>query len=1088
MKKGLKSVWRLFRHSALPSLNIHTKKLRVNLTCVSALAVSLFSMHTFAQTNLALNKPVTASSTESATHSARNAVDGSMSTRWSSSYSDGNWIMVDLQARSNITEIRLNWEAAFGRSYRVELSDDNLTWRQVFSTTTGDGGLDVITIGQPARYARLALVSRATQWGFSLWEFAVMGSPLASTTLPAGIKATDIGAVGIPGSTTFTQSKYTLKGAGADIQGTSDAFHFVYGDLVGDGEVTARIESVTEADTWTKVGVMLRAGVAPGAVNTLMLVRPREGSDFQYRVAANGGTTSQWQDQPDRIESRDPPSPYLARYLKPSIWLKSVRVGNKVTSYSSDDGLCWSIRAQTFVPFETVTVNAGVALTSHNTSLLATASVSNLSIRQGVVANVNAQCPRAQVDGEIPAPSSTQWIVRPAVAGGSSWHLSTLNPGLRQRPASCIAEGAPNRRRWSDDEPDCPKSNSDAPWMTTGFAMDSNWRIDQPSPMGSADLGARTVVAGSDMWLRKEISLTSTDIQQLVFWGRWNNAVSIYLNGVLATNTYRSSMGHLYHYLGINDAARSALRVGTNTVAIRVSCRYVDENDKNRRVSCEQPFADVGIARHPTLSQLPVVDRVTQLGSVQAQLATIFADHTKEMGALGGTYGFRRGDLMAELHTLGWKNIAMNAPLASSPILRLASVDKRITEAVIAKLVNDGLLQLDSKVFGEVLTIQPQAGKPWGVGVRDITVNHLREHISGISHIGGEQGWKSEVAFRFGVTTEQINKDHLVQILASENTRFTPGLPPPTESRYENNAYFLLRYIAEKTVQRVMTKSLERYIAENMGVPDITLAYERLEKRHAREAGYAIVGKETRARWFELEEYLALSASAEGLTRFGLWYGPDFSRTGTTLTPKSGGQGGAMDGTRSHFGANLESREAEVAIWNSDMPGSNRYDDRRRIALDQLPEGSCDPRTQIGKPFRINSYWQSNLYLNMEPINQAPPALNSSVLGRSNRDDGGSWESAKWRFNPVTVGGQTFYTLQNKWMSDQFIHIRNGQLVSAPVAATDPAAHWVLRDSGSYFLIESRSEPGKVIHIENGIPAVGVLPEGFHSTRWYICN
>ena len=53
--------------------------------------------------NLALNKPVTVSSVENASYPGTNAVDGNPGTRWSSAFSDPQWIYVDLQATYNIT-------------------------------------------------------------------------------------------------------------------------------------------------------------------------------------------------------------------------------------------------------------------------------------------------------------------------------------------------------------------------------------------------------------------------------------------------------------------------------------------------------------------------------------------------------------------------------------------------------------------------------------------------------------------------------------------------------------------------------------------------------------------------------------------------------------------------------------------------------------------------------------------------------------------------------------------------------------------------------------------------------------------------
>jgi len=58
-------------------------------------------------TNVALNKPVTASSIEDAPRAAANAVDGNTTTRWGSQFSDPQWIYVDLGSTQSICRVEL---------------------------------------------------------------------------------------------------------------------------------------------------------------------------------------------------------------------------------------------------------------------------------------------------------------------------------------------------------------------------------------------------------------------------------------------------------------------------------------------------------------------------------------------------------------------------------------------------------------------------------------------------------------------------------------------------------------------------------------------------------------------------------------------------------------------------------------------------------------------------------------------------------------------------------------------------------------------------------------------------------------------
>ncbi|MBN1409411.1 MAG: discoidin domain-containing protein [Spirochaetales bacterium] len=128
---------------------------------------------TAASVNLALNKPVTASSVE-AGYSGANAVDANSGTRWGSAFSDPQYIYVDLGATYTVRRVVLNWETACGSSYQIQVSSNASSWTTVYSTANGDGGTDEISFpATSARYVRMYGTARATQWGYSLWEFEV---------------------------------------------------------------------------------------------------------------------------------------------------------------------------------------------------------------------------------------------------------------------------------------------------------------------------------------------------------------------------------------------------------------------------------------------------------------------------------------------------------------------------------------------------------------------------------------------------------------------------------------------------------------------------------------------------------------------------------------------------------------------------------------------------------------------------------------------------------------------------------------------------------------------------------------------------
>ncbi|MFJ3794740.1 beta-1,3-glucanase family protein [Streptomyces sp. NPDC090088] len=131
---------------------------------------------------LSQGRPATASSTENASFPASAAVDGDTGTRWSSAFADPQWLQVDLGSVQQLSSVTLAWEAAYAQAFQIQTSTDATTWTTVYSTTTATGGTQNLTVTGSGRYVRLHGTTRATPYGYSLWEFQVYGP--GSTTPP----------------------------------------------------------------------------------------------------------------------------------------------------------------------------------------------------------------------------------------------------------------------------------------------------------------------------------------------------------------------------------------------------------------------------------------------------------------------------------------------------------------------------------------------------------------------------------------------------------------------------------------------------------------------------------------------------------------------------------------------------------------------------------------------------------------------------------------------------------------------------------------------------------------------------------------
>lgn len=124
--------------------------------------------------NVALNKPVVVSGVEPTTDFIGTyANDGNGATRWASGYDHSAWLYVDLGEVTPVTKVEIDWEVAFGKKYKIQTSNDAVTWSDVYLEENSDGATDTILLDTSGRYIKFQGIERATQWGFSIWEFKV---------------------------------------------------------------------------------------------------------------------------------------------------------------------------------------------------------------------------------------------------------------------------------------------------------------------------------------------------------------------------------------------------------------------------------------------------------------------------------------------------------------------------------------------------------------------------------------------------------------------------------------------------------------------------------------------------------------------------------------------------------------------------------------------------------------------------------------------------------------------------------------------------------------------------------------------------
>lgn len=222
--------------------------------------------------------------------------------------------------------------------------------------------------GTIQRYVDLT-VSPSTVYNYTVRaiDAAAKASPDSSTVVVASDANSllapwahkDIGAIGVAG-TALSGVGITVKGSGADIGGTTDAFHFAYQTINGSGEIIAKLNSMTNTGAGAKAGVMIRESTNPDAPFAMMLVTPSSGASFIRRTTAGGSTTS---------------TSGGAAITAPQ-WVRLVRTGNTFYAFRSTDGVSWTVIGNATITM-TSSVMVGLAVTSQSMASLCDAAFQN---------------------------------------------------------------------------------------------------------------------------------------------------------------------------------------------------------------------------------------------------------------------------------------------------------------------------------------------------------------------------------------------------------------------------------------------------------------------------------------------------------------------------------------------------------------------------------------------------------------------------------------------------------------------------------------------------------------------------------------
>lgn len=200
----------------------------------------------------------------------------------------------------------------------------------------------------------------------------------------------------------------------------------------------------------------------------------------------------------------------------------------------------------------------------------------------------------------------------------------------------------------------------------------------------------------------------------------------------------------------------------------------------------------------------------------------------------GLNFAVMRRDSLLYAKGYGWADAENGEPMAPGTTLRLASVSKLLTAIAVMRLSEQGLLSLQSPVFGPFGVL-----KGYDDVIRDdrhflITVEHLLRHEGGLYYGRSDPMFTTAANMRaLGITTPPT-QDQLARLLLSREMEFDPG----TSRQYSNFGYMLLGMIVEQVSGKPYGRYMKEDIFEPNGCYGFAIAGNYLSDRHPGETRY----------------------------------------------------------------------------------------------------------------------------------------------------------------------------------------------------------------------------------------------------------
>jgi CubicO group peptidase (beta-lactamase class C family) len=169
-------------------------------------------------------------------------------------------------------------------------------------------------------------------------------------------------------------------------------------------------------------------------------------------------------------------------------------------------------------------------------------------------------------------------------------------------------------------------------------------------------------------------------------------------------------------------------------------------------------------------------------------------------------------------------------------LFRVASVSKLITAVTIMKLAEEGLLDIDGRVFGpDGILNGSEFRDPRDPRVNEITVRHLLNHSAGWDRrYGDPMGMHRVIARRMDINWKDLTVSDIMNHVLSNRLHFNPG----SRISYSNLGYAILGEVIESVTGQDYESYVRQTILAPLGIFEMRIGKSLLTDRLANEVKY----------------------------------------------------------------------------------------------------------------------------------------------------------------------------------------------------------------------------------------------------------